>query len=60
MFRILLVIAVVAIGYDAVVHQGAYTRDLWSKAVGATERVVDEAKRVSERAPDAPQRTQMN
>lgn len=60
MFRILLVIAVLAIGYDAVVHQGAYTRDLWSKAVGATERVVDEAKRVSERAPDAPPRTQMN
>jgi hypothetical protein len=43
-----------------VVHQGAYTRDLWSKAVGATERVVDEAKRVSERAPDTPPRTQMN
>lgn len=36
MFRILLVIAVIAIGYDAIVHQGAYTRDLWYKAVGAT------------------------
>lgn len=60
MFRIMLVIAVLAIGYDAVVHQGAYTRDLWYKAVGATERVVDEAKRVGERAPDGSPRTQMN
>lgn len=60
MFRILLVIAVIAIGYDAIVHQGAYTRDLWFKAVGATERVVDEAKRVGERAPDEPPRSQMN
>ena len=60
MFRILLVIAVIAIGYDAIVHQGAYTRDLWFKAVGATERVVDEAKRVGERAPDEPPRSQTN
>jgi len=60
MFRILLVIAVIAIGYDAIVHQGAYTRDLWYKAVGATERVVDEAKRVGQRAPDEPPRSQMN
>jgi hypothetical protein len=60
MARILLVIAVIAIGYDAVVHQGAYTRDLWYKAVGATERVVDEAKRVGERKPDEPPRSQMN
>ncbi|MDU0339628.1 hypothetical protein [Bosea rubneri] len=60
MFRILLVIAVVAIGYDAVVHRGAYTRDLWYKAVGVTERAVDEAKRVGERPPDEPPRTQMN
>lgn len=60
MFRILLVIAVIAIGYDAIVHQGAYTRDLWYKAVGATERVVDEAKRVGERAPDDPPRSQIN
>lgn len=60
MFRILLVIAVLAIGYDAIVHQGAYTRDLWYKAVGATERVVDEAKRVGERTPDEPPRSQMN
>ena len=48
------------IGYDAVVHQGAYTRDLWYRAVGATERAVDEAKRVGERAPDEPPRSQMN
>ena len=60
MFRILLVIAVIAIGYDAIVHQGAYTRDLWYKAVGATERVVDEAKRVGERKPDEPPRSQTN
>lgn len=60
MFRILLVIAVIAIGYDTIVHQGAYTRDLWYKAVGTTERVVDQAKRVGERAPDEPPRSQMN
>ena len=60
MGRILLVIAVIAIGYDAIVHQGAYTRDLWYKAVGATERVVDEAKRVGQRAPDEPPRSPTN
>ena len=60
MFRLLLIIIVLVVGYDAIVHQGAYTRDLWSKAVGATERVVDEAKRVGEPAPDTPPRTQMN
>jgi hypothetical protein len=54
MFRLLLVIAVVAIGYDAVIHQGAYTRDLWYKAVGATERVVDEAKRATDSPREEP------
>jgi hypothetical protein len=60
MFRILLVIAVIVIGYDAVVHQGAYTRDLWYKTVDVTERVVDEAKHVGEQKPDEPPRSQMN
>ena len=37
MFRILLIIAVIAIGYDAVVHQGHYTRNVWTSVVGLTE-----------------------
>ena len=31
--RILLIILVLAIGYDAVVHQGAYTRNVWGSLV---------------------------
>jgi hypothetical protein len=60
MVRILLVIAVVAIGYDAVVHHGAYTRDLWFKAVDVTGRVVDEAKRTGEPPREELPRTQPN
>ena len=50
MFRILLVIAVVAIGYDAVVHQGAYTRDAWNSIVRLTGSSVEGAKELGERA----------
>ncbi|WP_332680682.1 hypothetical protein [Bosea sp. (in: a-proteobacteria)] len=70
MFRILLLIAVIAIGYDAIVHQGAYTRSAWYNVVGATERLVGEAKRIGEPAREEPRpeqplreeppRTQMN
>lgn len=54
MFRILLLIAVITIGYDAIVHHGAYTRSAWYSVAGATERVVDEAKRIGEPAREEP------
>ncbi len=44
MFRILLLIAVIAIGYDAVVHQGAYTRGIWSNVVGLTNSAVSDVR----------------
>ncbi|KRE00265.1 hypothetical protein ASE63_09305 [Bosea sp. Root381] len=44
MFRILLVIVVVLIGYDAVVHQGMYTRSIWTSVVGLTDSAVSGAK----------------
>jgi len=44
MFRILLVVAVIAIGYDAVVHQGMYTRSIWTSLVGLTDSAVSGAK----------------
>ncbi|AMJ60568.1 hypothetical protein [Bosea sp. PAMC 26642] len=46
MFRILLIIAVIAIGYDAVVHQGAYTRSAWTSAVGMTDSAVSNARQL--------------
>lgn len=48
MFRLLLIIAVLAIGYDAVVHQGNYTRHAWTSVVGATDAAVANARRVGE------------
>lgn len=44
MFRILLLIALVAVGYDAVVHQGAYTRGIWSNMVGLTNSAVSDVR----------------
>ena len=48
MFRILLIIAVIAIGYDAVVHQGLYTRNMWTNVVGLTDSAVASAKQMSQ------------
>ena len=44
MFRILLLIALIAVGYDAVVHQGAYTRGMWANVVGLTDSAVSSAR----------------
>lgn len=49
MFRLLLVIIVLVVGYDAVVHQGAYTREAWNGIVGLTDSSVEGAKRLGER-----------
>jgi len=59
MFRLLLIIAVLAIGYDAVVHQGAYTRNAWTSAVGVTESAVTSAKQFGDRTRDD-NRSQLN
>ena len=50
MFRILLIIAVIAIGYDAVVHQGLYTRNMWTSLVGLTDSAVTSAKQLGQSA----------
>ena len=50
MFRILLIIAVIAIGYDAVVHQGLYTRSMWTSLVGLTDSAVTSAKQLGQSA----------
>jgi hypothetical protein len=52
MSRIILTILVLAIGYDAVVHQGAYTRSAWSSLVGLTDSAITGAKQIGERARD--------
>jgi hypothetical protein len=52
MSRILLTILVLAIGYDAVVHQGAYTRSVWTSLVGVTDSAITGAKQIGERARD--------
>lgn len=58
MFRLLLIIAVVAIGYDAVIHHGAYTRNAWDSVVGITGSAVDSAKQLGDRVKDdTPART---
>jgi len=49
-FRLLLVIIVLVVGYDAVVHQGAYTRDAWNSIVRLTSSSVEGAKELGERA----------
>ncbi|PTM42301.1 hypothetical protein [Bosea sp. 124] len=50
MFRILLIIAVIAIGYDAVAHQGFYTRNAWASVVGLTDSAVTGAKQLGQNA----------
>jgi hypothetical protein len=50
MFRILLIIAVIAIGYDAVAHQGYYTRSVWTRVVGLTDSAVTSAKQIGQSA----------
>ena len=48
MFRILLLVAVIAIGYDAVVHQGLYTRNAWSSLVGMTDSAISSARQLGD------------
>lgn len=50
MFRILLILAVLAIGYDAVVHQGTYTRNIWTNLVSLTDSAVQGAKQLGQNA----------
>lgn len=50
MLRILLIVAVIAIGYDAVVYHGAYTRSAWASVVGATEHATDKAREIGQNA----------
>lgn len=52
MFRILLIIVVIAIGYDAVVHSGHYTRQIWTGVVGLTDSAVGSAKQLGEKVRD--------
>ncbi len=59
MFRLLLIIAVLAIGYDAIVHQGAYTRNAWTSVVGMTDSAVNSAREFS-RGTREETRTQIN
>ena len=49
-FRLLLIIIVLVVGYDAIVHQGAYTRDAWNSIVRLTSSSVEGAKELGERA----------
>lgn len=49
-FRLLLVIIVLVVGYDAIVHQGAYTRDAWNSIVRLTQSSVEGAKDLGDRA----------
>jgi len=49
-FRVLLVILVLIIGYDAVVHQGAYTRQAWDGIARLTGSAVEGAKDLGQRA----------
>lgn len=50
MFRILLIIAIIAIGYDAVVHQGHYTRNAWTSIVGLTDSAMTSARQIGQNA----------
>jgi hypothetical protein len=50
MFRVLLIIALIAVGYDAVVHQGFYTRNIWTNVVSLTESAVNGAKQLGQNA----------
>jgi hypothetical protein len=46
--RILLVILVLAIGYDAVVHEGANTRNVWASLVSFAGSAVSGAREMTE------------
>lgn len=48
MFRILLLVAVILIGYDAIAHQGLYTRNAWTSVVGLTESAVTSVKQLGQ------------
>jgi hypothetical protein len=48
MFRILLLVAVIMIGYDAIAHQGSYTRSAWASVVGLTDSAVTSAKQLGQ------------
>ncbi|WP_449256266.1 hypothetical protein [Bosea sp. (in: a-proteobacteria)] len=50
MFRVLLIIIVLVVGYDAVMHQGAYTREAWNSIVRLTQSSVEGARELGERA----------
>ncbi|MCU4180660.1 hypothetical protein [Bosea sp. BH3] len=50
MFRILLVIIVLVVGYDAVVHQGTYTREAWDGITRLTHSAVEGAKGIANRS----------
>lgn len=50
MFRILLLVAVILIGYDAIAHQGIYTRNVWTSIVGLTDSAVTGAKQLGQEA----------
>ncbi|MGO4175161.1 hypothetical protein [Bosea sp. TAF32] len=52
MFRLLLIILVLVIGYDAVAHQGAYTREAWNAVTRLTGSAIEGAKGLGERARD--------
>lgn len=54
MFRILLVLAVIAIGYDAVINQGTYTRQTWDGIVNMGGSVVDGARNLGNEARNEP------
>jgi len=49
-FRVLLIIIVLVVGYDAVMHQGAYTREAWNSIVRLTQSSVEGARELGERA----------
>jgi hypothetical protein len=48
MFRLLVLIAVVAVGYDAIVHHGLYTRNAWASVVEVTDSAVSSARQFGE------------
>ena len=48
--RLILLVAVVALGYDAVQNNGAYTQSLWNEV---RARIGDLSSEVAQRAPNA-------
>lgn len=54
MFRILLLVAVILIGYDAIAHQGLYTRNGWASVVGLTESAVTSARQLGQDTREEP------